>query len=262
MALSNDMSRLLNKIERRLGLLPLLPHLPENLQKDKWADIIMEDTIVTFSRYFPYSFPLVISEETCDKRMEDNVMWYYIKDEILDGCKLLGLKDIDWTDNTLNNASLSAGALGGGLYLAGMACPISTFESVAALQMTADFASLYNRAIYIDFRYPNKFAIKGFGNTNFDLNRFKVILLVEHRSLSTISPTMQEIFEQLAICDIANFLYMNLRYYDNLNTAFVEIDLKLQELNSISDKRESVIEDIKNSYVSAASDTAPYIWSV
>ena len=40
MAMANDMTLLLNKIERRLGLLPLIPHLPEFAKKDKWADII------------------------------------------------------------------------------------------------------------------------------------------------------------------------------------------------------------------------------
>ena len=59
MALANDMSALLTKIERRLGLVPLEPHLPENMQKSAWADIIMQDTIVTFSRYFPNQFKMV-----------------------------------------------------------------------------------------------------------------------------------------------------------------------------------------------------------
>ena len=38
MAYANNMTLLLNKIERRLGTKPL--NLPEEIQKDKWADII------------------------------------------------------------------------------------------------------------------------------------------------------------------------------------------------------------------------------
>ena len=64
MAMANDMSALLNKIEKRLGLLPLSPHLPDFVSKDKWADVIMNDTMVTFSRYFPNKFPLVINDKT------------------------------------------------------------------------------------------------------------------------------------------------------------------------------------------------------
>ena len=40
---SNNMTLLLNKIERRLGTQPL--HLPEHLQKDKWGDVIIEDYV-------------------------------------------------------------------------------------------------------------------------------------------------------------------------------------------------------------------------
>ena len=37
MAYSNDFTLLVNKIERRLGMLPLTPHLPEEYNKEKWT---------------------------------------------------------------------------------------------------------------------------------------------------------------------------------------------------------------------------------
>ena len=41
---ANNMSKLLDKIEWRLGTKPL--NLPEDISKDKWADVIKEDTLV------------------------------------------------------------------------------------------------------------------------------------------------------------------------------------------------------------------------
>ena len=196
------------------------------------------------------------------KKKEDGTVWYYIKDEILQGAKLLGIMDIDWMDNTTNNSSLGATSLGGGYYYPSFACPSATFDSILALQTNADFASLYNRGLYIDFEYPNRFAIKGLGNTNYDLKSFTVILLVEHSSLNTISPTKMETFEGLAQADIARFLWMNLRYYDNLETIYVNIDIKLSELQEEASKRDQIIDDIKNAYVSPANDNIPYIWTV
>lgn len=262
MALANDMSALLNKISNRLGLLPLLPHLPEELAKDKWANVIKDDTMVTFSRYYPNRFPLVVNDENCYKKKENGTVYYYIKDEILDGLKLLGVMDIDWMDNTTNNSSLGATSLGGGYYYPSFACPEATFESVLSLQMNADMSSLYNRGLYIDFQYPNRFSLKGMGNTNYDLSSFTIVLLIEHCSLATISPTKMEIFEKLAQADIARFLYMNLRYYDGFETAYINIDLKLSELNDEANKRENIEEEIKNSYVSTSNDNIPYIWTV
>lgn len=260
--LTNDMTLLLNKVERRLGLIPLAPHLPEYCNKDSWANIIMTDTIVTFSRYFPYRFKMLINNETCNKKYDNQkTLWYYIKDEILQGAKLLGIQDIDWMDTSTNNSSLGASSVGNYFYPS-MGCPMATFESIVGLQMTADFNSLYNRGIYIDFQYPNHFCLRGIGNTNYDLNSFTVILLVEHSSLSTISPTKMEVFERLATADIANFLYQNLKYYDNLETAFVNIDLKINELNDVASKRDQIIEELDQAHVTTANDQAPIIWSV
>lgn len=263
MALANDMTTLLNKIERRLGLIQLTPFLPEYLQKPEWANVIETDTMVTFSRYFPYEFKMTINDDTCYKEKDSSgTTWYYIKDELLEGVKLLGIKDIDWMDYSTNNNSLGATSLGGGYYYPNFACPEATFDSVISLQMAADMSSLYNRGVYIDFKYPNKFAVKGLGNTNYDLNTFVVILLVQHRSLSTISPTKMEVFESLAQADIANFLWMNLRYDDGLETAYINIDLKLAELQDHAQRRDGVIEELKNGYVSASNDNQPLIWTV
>jgi hypothetical protein len=52
MAFSNNMTNLLNKIENRLGVKML--NLPEKLNKNTWAsEVIIPDTLVSFSRYFP-----------------------------------------------------------------------------------------------------------------------------------------------------------------------------------------------------------------
>ena len=264
MALSNDMTLLLNKIERRLGLIPLSPHLPVGMQKPDWANIIKEDTLVTFSRYYPNRFKLIINEDSVVKKKEEktNIVWYYIKDEILQNCKLLGIKDIDWTDTSAANNSLTNGSMGTYYYPAGVPCIASTFEEIVGLQTMADFASLYNRGITIDFQYPNRFSLRGLGNVNYDLSQFVVILLVEHKNISTISPTMMETFELLATCDIANYLFMNLRYYDNFETAYVNIDLKLNELQDWANKKDGVIEELKNAYVSTSNMECPIIWSV
>ena len=86
--------------------------------------------------------------------------------------------------------------------------------------------------------------------------------MVQHRDISTISPTKMEVFERLAQADIARMLYMNLRYYDNLETAYINIDLKLSELQDEASKRDQVIEDLENSYVSTSNDNIPYLWTV
>ena len=55
---------------------------------------------------------------------------------------------------------------------------------------------------------------------------------------------------------------MNLRYYDGLETAYVNLDLKLSELQSEADKREGIIDILKESAVSMANDEICAIWTV
>lgn len=258
MTLANDYTKLLNKIENRLGLIPLTPHLPEQFNKEAWANVIKEDTLVTFSRYFPRKVPFTVSEETCVIKKERNKNWYYIKDEYLGNSKLLGIMDIDWTDTTVDNISVGQTA-GYGYYIPNYGGMQATFDAFLAQQMSADIASMYNNMIYIDFEYPNKFTISRAGGIDVNLKRFAINLLLQHDNLQTISPTKMEVFESLAQCDIARFLYMNLRYYDNIETVYLNIDLKLNELESEAGKRPDVIDKLENAYVSASNDAIPYI---
>ena len=73
---------------------------------------------------------------------------------------------------------------------------------------------------------------------------------------------MMETFEKLAFSDIANYLYQNLKYVDELETAYVTIRLYLDTLKEWADKRDSIVEELDVAHVSASSDTTPYIFTV
>lgn len=74
MAPSNRMSALLNKLERRLGTRQL--KLPDYLSKDKWAsDVIENETLDTFSRYYPNSMRIQLDLSQRNKN------GYYLIDE-------------------------------------------------------------------------------------------------------------------------------------------------------------------------------------
>jgi hypothetical protein len=51
----------------------------------------------------------------------------------------------------------------------------------------------------------------------------------------------------LAIADVATFLYNNLKYYDGLQTAYANIELKLDDIKSKADERDSIIQELKAS---------------
>ena len=161
----------------------LTPHLPKQLNKEAWADVILTDTIVTFSKYFYHKIRFVVNDETCFSRVENGVKVYYIKDEYLQGLVLLGVMDIDWTDFSADNLSVSQTA-GYGYYTPEyVGCISCSFETLMGYQMAADMTSLYNRGIFIEFQDPNKLILTNAINTTVDLKSFVVDLLVQHPNL-------------------------------------------------------------------------------
>ena len=259
MAHANDMSNLLNKIERRLGLIPLAPHLPEKYGKDAWAEVIKDQTLTTFSRYFPWKVPFVVTPEIPKRNG-----WYIIDEERYFGDTgiLLGVQDIDWNDFSANNLSLAQTA-GFGNYIDFYGLNFS-FEDMMGAQMRADAMSLFNYGIYIEYKEPNMFRLVGLtSQPAIQMQRFTVSVLLKHPdSLNTISPTKIETFEELAKADVAEFLSKNLRFWDQMETVFATVDLKLNDLDEAASKRDALIDKMEQSYVSAANDSIPFIITV
>ena len=258
MAYSNDFTLLINKIEGRLGLIPLTPHLPKEYNKEAWVDIIKEQSLVTFSRFYPYKIRYPVNIETTTKK----VGIYNLNDDYLGDAKVLGILDIDWSDFGSDNLSLAQigpyGYYSPGYY-GSFPCAL---DQKIGYKMNADIASLFNLGIYIQYHDPNAFEIRGTGNLDLNLKKFVINVLVEHRDLSTISPTKMETFEQLAQADVATFLYKNLMHYDGLETVYANIDLKINELEQEASKRETIIEKLNDSYVSASNDNIPYMLTI
>lgn len=254
---SNNMTLLLNKIEKRLGLRVL--NLPDHLSKEKWAeDVIIPDTLVTFSRYYPNEVKYEIKTKEHPKK--NGV--YYLDEDFLDGIKILGVKDISWPDFGQDSMALQQNA-GYGIY--DFLTQNYGIDDVALLQMRADHMSIFNNSVYPIFEPPNKLKIQSTtgADVSSSLGKFTVVLLIEHNaSLTTISATMMEIFEALAQADIAGYLYRELKYYDGLQTVYASIDLKLSDLENEAAKRDDVINTLKESYVSASNKNQPYIWTV
>lgn len=257
MAYSNDFSRLIKKIENNLGLIPLTPHLPKEYNKEAWLEIIKDQSLVTFSRFFPHKISYPITTETAKKKGDR----YFIDDEeFFGGARLLGILDIDWD---------SFGKQGGNHPEAGNYGYANTtgafslnFDQIIGTQLMANINSVYNSGIYIQQFDPNQFEIRNCYNSPVNLSNFPVFVIVEHTNLSTISATMMETFEDLAMADVAKFLFRNLRYWDGLATIYADVDLKLGELETEAGKRDEIIKLLDESSVSSANETTPIMITI
>lgn len=254
--MSNKMTNLLDKIERRLGTKVL--NLPDDLKKDKWAsEVINNETLDTFSRYFPNKLRIEI--QTSSPR---NNGYYLIDDTICDTVEILGVRDIGWDEFAQDSLRIQQ-SQGYGIY--DFLSNNYGMDDVGMLQMRADHMSLFNNGIYIDFKPPNM--IKLVSVTGADVSRgmtkFPIDLIIKHAdNLMTISPTSMETFEALAQSDVATFLYNGLKYFEGLETVYANIDLKLSDLEQQSNRREDVVQSLKDGYVSAANTNMPLMFTV
>ena len=252
----NKMSILLDKIERRLGTSIL--NLPEQLAKEKWATIIEQDTIPTFSRYLPNAIKVLVNTKETD---DDGYSW--VDDNLPDSIKVLGIRDIDWSAFGVINGGSRTPA-GFGIY--DMFSSTYGIDEIMLLQARADVSSLYNTTIYPEFKYPNKVRFKTAAGTaaiNFQYDTVPLTLLIEHSlDLSTIAPTKMELFENLATADVAVFLYEQLKYFDNLETVFANVDIKIDSLKERAERRDEIVNELKDGYVSAANANQPLMYTV
>ena len=253
----NNMAKLIDKIEWRLGLIPLTKHLPAEYGKDAWARIIKEDSLLTYSRYLPRKFSFKVTQQTAPKR--DG--WYYIDEDYIGNQQILGVGDIDWTK--FGNRSIGlAQTFGYGTIDAGLASNF-TVDDISGLKSRADYASMFSNQVIPEFEPPNRIRLVATGNYDVNIGDFHIILLLKHLdSLTSIPATAMEKFEQLAQADVAGFLSNNLRYWDGFETVFSTVDLKLSNLESEYGKRDSVIDYLENNYVSANNKSTPMMMTV
>lgn len=254
MPMMNEMSKLLNKIERRLGTRQL--NLPEHLQKDHWArEVICNETLDTFSRYFPHKINYVLGPEN------KKGPYYLIDESICESMTILGAGDINWREWS----SHYPGLMYGGVNSYDMMTSGVDFETFADVQMMADHVSAFTNGIYIEYFPPNRLKLNIVISSSFLTNfqRIPIELFVKHAdNLKTIPPTQMETFEKLATADVASFLYEELKMFDQLETVYANVDLKLDSISSKAQEREQIVEQLEQNYVSAANRAQPIMLTI
>lgn len=263
MPIANKMTTLLNKIEINLGTKPM--NLPKEIAKPMWADPdqgpIALFTIPTFSRYFPNK--ITVRLEGAQRLSEG---WYLLDEAvgIPEGVTIIGVRDIDWSNYNGSGYSMSLNN-GYGIYMpySGMYHPADIMMNQGMFDLQSAFGNANN--IFVEFQEPNKIRLSGVSGINMAAlaSQYPIDVFINHNlNLSTISPTKMETFEALACADVANFLYKFLRHYENLESVFSNINMGLDEINSVAQTRTDVIAQLENAYVSAANDNQPLMFTI
>ena len=255
MPMANRMTKLLNKIERRIGTRWL--NLPDDMGKDVWArEVIAVETIDTFSRFFPHKMLYFLN------RANKKNGYYLIDEAVANSVEIIGAGDIDWHEFSTKSPAYQ---FGGGFGTFDLLSESYDAEDIMMTQMIADHVSLFSNGIYVEYEAPNKIKLSAIiSNDVIDFMQvIPINLYVNHSpNLMTIEPTKMETFEELATADVAKFLYNALKGYDGVDSVFATTDMKLSDIQAIGDRRDEIVEKLKESYVSPANKNQPIMYTI
>lgn len=256
------MATLLNRIEIMLGTKGI--NLPDDIAKNTWAKPdegpIAIMTIPDFSNLYPAMITVNL-----DNAPSKN--GYYILDEavgIPDGTIILGVRDVNWEG--YQNSGAAVLNSGYGMYT--LYQDNYSVEDLMMQAATNNLMSAFSTAnsIFVDFKEPNMIKLKSV--TGAELSKYNmqypIDVFIEHPlNLGTIPVSQMKAFTDLAVCDVAHYLYEYLKFYDGTPTIFGgDVDLKMDTLKSYADNRDSIYQTLDDQHVSAANSNQPLMFTI
>ncbi|MGL6099524.1 MAG: hypothetical protein ACRC0G_07850 [Fusobacteriaceae bacterium] len=236
---------LLKKIKRRLGVRTLKLSLGD----DDLLDIITGETVDTFSTHIPYIFNDFI---TVEDKVPNSVNTYYLDDCMTrhKDVRCLGVYDVVMSNGlSLNEANIQDM----GKYTNGEPSfkhpgyMHTGIESIVLSGALANITSAFEFAREVfTFEAPNKLTITRHKVTDYAQIKFQA---THPKDLSTIAITYEEEFFKLSLLNIKIALYAEMKMYDQIETTFGNITLKIDEWSSAEQDRESLIKEWADKYI-------------
>ena len=132
-------------------------------------------------------------------------------------------------------------------------------------QQYADIASLFNSTINVIWEPPNRVKLDMALNDNLYkiIEGVKIAVYVKHPSnLMTIEPTKMETFENLATADVATWFFQYLKHFEGIENAYATVNLKLDELEQQANRRQEIVDYLRENYVNPANTHQPIMFTV
>ena len=200
-------------------------------------DVIQLKSLKTFSTFFPQvkmlTLDLAKDVETLKSEYTESK---YVLPDLFPGREILYIRQINLKSKLLGNGFISPTFDGS----------IETYNMLMMTQANANLASVAAPAITFRFEPPN---IMYLYNVATAYGMIDIELALEHaENLSTIPQTAWESFYELALLDTKRFLYNTMKHYTELQTAYGNINLRIDEWSSAESDRKDLIEKWRDVY--------------
>lgn len=230
-------SKIISSIKMDLGVIGIA--LPFDNIDEVIMEVIKIKTLPTFSTYSPFYVPLEIKTDELtliDRKAGSSI--YELPDEFGDR-EIMFVRDIEQRDHDTNYNTTNSSSSNYGYYMGDM-CAYG-YQDLMLAQAELNLVGAATKGPSFKFYPPNKIEI--FNESAGISGRYKLEVALEHsENLSTVPKTSRESFLKLATLDVKKFMYDNLKHYDNLETAYAQINLKIDDWQSAEQDRAALLE--------------------
>lgn len=221
-------TEVIRHIEKNLGF--KLTDL--ELSHDEILQNIRSESLITFSKYFPYQERIRIDSKNDLAEGYNNIFYLNTENEIIN------------INRIVSSSLLGANAVYDMLhpYAQNMlhGDPITR-------QLNMDLVSAVKNPITWSFIPPNKIEI---APSSYVTDNFIIVVNVVHpEHFGTIPTNLREIFLKLCLYDTQIALYNIRNRFSNLQTSFGNIELFIDDLRDAKDKKDELIEKMVNSSI-------------
>lgn len=227
------------RIKRTIGLYGIA--LPVEDLDQLILDILEDTTLPVFSIYMPAQEMIPIDTtimKVPDHSRGQSSDLYIIPDQLLVGKELLYILDVKYDENFLarNYAPTSFSS-------------DNESDLLEELMIANAAVPIYNSAIEsltFHYEHPRKLYIF---NSLVSTKLMVTMGFTHDTSFQSIPPTAVESFFKLAVLDVKEGLYNTVKHYNEIETVFGRVDLKLDDWANAKQEREELIKEWDDTYL-------------
>jgi hypothetical protein len=222
-----NLNLLVNHIKARVGF----THRKLELSEEAIITCLQQETLPTISTYMPFYCMSSCNLGTDKVAQNMNTYWIEAKSDEFD---ILDVTVVMPPVRGMNSSAYMLTPIG------------ADYQTIIGALTTSKFASTLNSVVLNpetwQFLPPNQLRVY----STYSLTELALVLKTTHRKdFSTLPIGASEVIKKLAYYDVMMDVFGFRKYFSQLNTAVAQINLNMDELSSIPDKRDELIERLR-----------------
>lgn len=229
-----NLSTLITRIKRKLGIYTIA--LPIDNLDEFIEDIIRDTTLPVFSLYQPYNERMHINLKNLKRIDKDTTYETFLLPEFNER-RLLYVKDVQYDDRSLSAIGLWDGTTP---FVSG-----NLLNQMMVSNAASRLSSLTIPKMTFEFMPPRTIRLY---NAYTSYNVIMELAFEHDKSLQSIPPTVEESFFKLALLDVKDGLYPTIKHYNEIESAYGRIELKIDDWANAESERNDLISQWDDNY--------------